>query len=72
VASQVYDWIGILKQMIENRKKGKLGGDKFVLQLKNGGLKIGYNPGYKLPDDVKKAGDAAIEGIKSGSIKVQP
>jgi basic membrane protein A len=72
VASQVYDWNGILKQMIENRKKGKLGGEKFVLQLKNSGLKIGYNPGYKLADDVKKAGDAAIEGIKSGSIKVNP
>jgi len=72
VASQVYDWTGILKDMIKNRKSGKLGGDKFVLQLKNGGLKISYNTGYKLPDDVKKAGDAAIEGIKSGSIKVNP
>jgi basic membrane lipoprotein Med (substrate-binding protein (PBP1-ABC) superfamily) len=72
VASQVYDWNNILKQMIENRKKGKLGGDTFVLQLKNGGLKVAYNPGYKLADDVKKAGDAAIEGIKNGSIKVNP
>jgi basic membrane protein A len=72
VASQVYDWTGILKEMINNRKNGKLGGDKFVLQLKNDGLKIAYNAGYKLADDVKKAGDAAIEGIKNGSIKVQP
>jgi basic membrane lipoprotein Med (substrate-binding protein (PBP1-ABC) superfamily) len=72
VASQVYDWTGILKQMIDNRKAGKLGGDTFTLQLKNGGLKIAYNPGYSLPADVKAAGDAAIEGIKSGSIKVTP
>jgi basic membrane lipoprotein Med (substrate-binding protein (PBP1-ABC) superfamily) len=72
VASQVYDWTGILKQMIDNRKSGKLGGDTFTLQLKNGGLKIAYNPGYSLPADVKAAGDAAIEGIKSGSIKVTP
>ena len=36
------------------------------------GLKIAYNPGYSLPADVKAAGDAAIEGIKSGSIKVTP
>jgi hypothetical protein len=35
-------------------------------------LKIAYNPGYSLPADVKAAGDAAIEGIKSGSIKVTP
>jgi len=72
VASQVYDWVGLLKEMIKNRKAGKLGGDKFVLQLKNGGLKIAYNSGYKLPDDVKAAGDKAIAGIKDGSIKVNP
>lgn len=72
VASQQYDWTGILKQMIENRKNGKLGGEAFVLELKNGGLKITYNPGYQLPDDVKQAAEAAIEGIKSGSIVVQP
>ncbi len=72
VSSQVYDWTGILKDMIKNRKAGKLGGDKFTLQLKNGGLKIAYNSGYQLPADVKAAGDKAIAGIKDGSIKVTP
>jgi basic membrane lipoprotein Med (substrate-binding protein (PBP1-ABC) superfamily) len=72
VASQVYDWTGMLKEMIKNRQGGKLGGDKFVLQLKNSGLKIAYNSGYSLPADIKAAGDAAIEGIKSGSITVNP
>jgi len=72
VASQVYDWTGLLKQMIDNRKAGKLGGDTFTLQLKNGGLKVAYNPGYSLPAEVKAAGDAAIEGIKGGSVKVTP
>jgi basic membrane protein A len=72
VACQVYDWTGMLKEIIANRKSGKLGGTKYVLQLKNGGLKIAYNSGYSLPADAKAAGDAAIEGIKSGSIKVNP
>ena len=72
VASQVYDWTGILKDMLKNRKAGKLGGDKFTLQLKNAGLKISYNSGYQLPADVKAAGDKAIAGIKDGSIKVNP
>jgi len=72
VASQQYDWTGMVKEIIKNHKAGKLGGDKYVLQLKNSGLKIVYNSAYKLPDDVKKAGDTAIEGIKSGSIKVNP
>lgn len=72
VSSQVYDWTGIIKQIIENRKNGKLGGEEFVLELKNGGLKIAYNSGYSLPADVKAAGDKAIEGITNGSIKVEP
>ena len=72
VASQQYDWTGILKQMIEDRKKGKLGGEAFTLDLKNGGLKIVFNPGYTLPADVKAAADKAIEGIKAGTIKVNP
>jgi hypothetical protein len=49
-----------------------LGGDKYILQLKNDGLKVTFNPGYKLADDVKAAAQAAIDGIKSGSIKVNP
>ena len=72
VASQQYDWTAMIKEMIKNHQAGKLGGDKYVLQLKNAGLKILYNSGFKLPDDVKKAGDAAIEGIKNGTIKVNP
>ena len=72
VASQQYDWTGILKQMIEDRKKGKLGGEAFTLDLKNGGLKIVFNPGYTLPADVKAAADKAIAGIKDGTIKVNP
>jgi basic membrane protein A len=72
VASQQYDWNGILKQMIENRTKGKLGGESFVLGLKNGGLKIVYNSQYTLPANVKTAAEKAVEGIKGGTIKVNP
>ncbi len=72
VASQQYDWTGMIKEMIAKRKSGTLGGEKYVLQLKNGGLKIVYNAQYKLPADVKAAGDKAIEGIKGGTIKVNP
>ena len=72
VASQVYDWTGILKDMIGKIKSGKLGGDTYVLHLNNDGLKVAYNSGYSLPADAKTAGDAAIAGIKSGSVKVQP
>ncbi len=72
VASQVYDWTGMLKEIIANKKTGKLGGQTYILTLANGGLKVALNPAYSLPADVKKAADAAIEGIKNGSIVPMP
>ena len=57
--------------MIADRKAGKLGGQSYTLHLNNDGLKMAFNPDYKLPDDVKAAADKAIDGIKDGSIKVQ-
>jgi basic membrane lipoprotein Med (substrate-binding protein (PBP1-ABC) superfamily) len=72
VASQVYDWRAMIKEIISKRKTGKLGGDKYVLTLKNAGLVVAFNSGYSLPADVKQAADTAIEGIKSGTITVNP
>ena len=72
VSSQVYDWTGMLDDIIAKRKAGTLGGTVYTLTLENGGLKISYNPGFDLPADVKAAGDAAIKGIQDGTIKVNP
>lgn len=72
VASQVYDWTKMIKEIIANRKAGKLGGMQYKLQLNNDGLKIAFNPAFNLPADVKAAAEKAIEGIKNGSIAVQP
>jgi basic membrane protein A len=72
VASQVYDWTGMLKDIISKHKTGVLGGITYTLTLANGGLKVAYNPAYKLPAAVKAAGDAAIKGIADGKTVVQP
>jgi basic membrane protein A len=72
VASQVYDWTAMLKDIIAKHEAGTLGGITYTLTLANDGLKIAYNPAYSLPADVKAAGDAAIKGIVDGSIKVKP
>jgi basic membrane protein A len=72
VASQLYDWVGIVKDMIAKHKAGTLGGEAFTLHLSNDGLKIVYGAGYSLPADVKTAADAAIAGIKAGGIKPLP
>ena len=72
VASQVYDWTGMLKDILAKRKAGTLGGTSYTLTLDNGGLKVAYNSAYKLSAAVKAAGDAAIQGISKGTIKVAP
>jgi basic membrane protein A len=72
VASQIYDWTGMLRDIIANRKAGKLGGDAYILTLANGGLKIAFNPAFSVPADVKAKADAAIAGIKNGTIKAMP
>jgi basic membrane lipoprotein Med (substrate-binding protein (PBP1-ABC) superfamily) len=72
VASQVYDWTGIVREMISQHRAGVLGGESFVLHLSNGGLRMAYSTGYSLPADAQAAAEAAIEGIKSGSIKPLP
>jgi basic membrane protein A len=72
VASQVYDWTGMLKDILAKRKAGVLGGVAYTLTLENGGLKVAYNPAYKLVAAAKKAGDDAIAAIKKGSLKVNP
>jgi basic membrane protein A len=68
VASQVYDWTGIIDDMIASRKAGVLGGKSYTLTFKNLGLVIAYNPAINIPADVKSAADAAIQGIMDGTI----
>ena len=68
VANQVYKWEVVLRQILKDRDAGVLGGKKYVITLKNGGLQIEFNDKFALPEDVKKVGMAAIEDIKSGKI----
>ena len=72
VASQVYDWTGTINDMIVKIKSGTLGGETYTLRLANDGLKIAFNAQYDLPPEAKSAADTAIDGIKNGSIKVEP
>lgn len=68
VASQVYDWTGVIKDMIASRQAGVLGNKSYTLTFKNGGLVIQYNPGIEVPAEAIAAVDAAIAGIKDGTI----
>lgn len=68
VASQVYDWTPFIKEMMDNTKKGTLGGQIFTGTLKNKVLVIQYNSGYTLPADVKALADKTVAGLSDGSI----
>jgi len=70
VASQVYHWEVMLKEMIGLIQGGTLGGQSFTANLSNGGEVIEFNPGYSLPADAKAAADTTVKGIKDGSIKI--
>jgi basic membrane protein A len=68
VASQVYHWEVVLREIIANIEGGTVGGEIYEINLANGGLVIEFNDGFDLSDDVRAKADAAIDGIKSGSI----
>jgi basic membrane lipoprotein Med (substrate-binding protein (PBP1-ABC) superfamily) len=68
VASQVYHWEVVLKNIIDGVRGGTLGGQAFDINLKNKGEVIEYNDGFNLPSDVRAKGDAALAGIVDGSI----
>ena len=68
VASQVYDWTGIVKQMVTAIRGGVLGGATYTITLGNDGEKIVYNPSYVLPASVKSGGDGVVAKIIGGTI----
>ncbi|MGE5248681.1 MAG: BMP family protein [Bacteroidota bacterium] len=70
VASQVYHWEVVLKQIIDLIKKGTMGGQSFRINLANGGEVVEFNPDYALSADAKTLADKTIAGIKDGSIKI--
>lgn len=70
VASQVYHWEGVIKQMMDLIKKGTLGGQSFKIDLANGGEVIEFNPDSTAAKDAQSVANATIEGIKNNSIKI--
>jgi len=61
----------ILKEIIDLREEGTLGGTSFVANLANGGQEMVFNPDFDLPDDVRAAAEAAIAGIIDGTVTIE-
>lgn len=70
VASQVYHWEVILRQIIGGVDAGNASGQTFTADLANGGLVIEYNPSYTLPDPVRQRADQIVGAITNGSVVV--
>ncbi len=68
VASQVYHWEVVLRDIIAKIQAGTLGGEEYKIDLANGGEVIEYNEAYDLPADVKTLAEETIAGIIDGSI----
>jgi basic membrane lipoprotein Med (substrate-binding protein (PBP1-ABC) superfamily) len=68
VASQVYKWEVVLRQILDDMDKGVLGGKKYAITLANKGLVIEFNEKYKLPKEIKAIGMQAIDDIVAGKV----
>jgi basic membrane lipoprotein Med (substrate-binding protein (PBP1-ABC) superfamily) len=70
VASQVYHWEVMLKEMIGLIQEGTLGGQSFTANLANGGEVVELNTEYALPDDAKALAESTVQGIIDGTITI--
>ena len=68
VASQVYKWEVVLREIISDLASGQMGGEAYEINLANGGLVIEFNDSFNLPAEVRAGADIVISGIVSGAI----
>ena len=68
LAGDVYDWTGVIKQIMALRAEGTNGGQVLPLTLENGAQSMKY--AESLPAEVVDAANAAVQGIIDGSIEI--
>ncbi|MCB8976580.1 MAG: BMP family protein [Ardenticatenaceae bacterium] len=68
VASQLYNWDGVLSDIINKHQAGEYGGSAYALTLANGGLVMDYAD--SLDSDAVAAAQAAADEIMAGNIDV--
>lgn len=70
VASQVYHWEVVLRPIVTDIDAGTPRGQAHVAQLSNDGLVIEYNPGFELPETVRRRADQLTADIISDAIAI--
>ncbi|NLL36569.1 MAG: BMP family ABC transporter substrate-binding protein [Fretibacterium sp.] len=69
IAAQVYNFRNVVKDMIDSRAKGELGGRAIPLSLANGYIEIQIN--MPLPDEVMKKVEEVKAQLASGELKIE-
>lgn len=67
-ASQLYDWDGVLSDILQKHQAGEVGGTAYKLTLKNGGLVMDYMDG--LDADAVASAQAAAGQISDGALDI--
>jgi basic membrane protein A len=70
IASQLYDWDAVVRDIIEKHQAGEYGGTVYALTLENGGLVMQFAD--SLDADAVAAANEAAEQISSGALNVAP
>jgi basic membrane protein A len=70
VATQMYDWMPVLDQIVSRVQGGKLGGVTYRISLKNQGEKIQFNKAANTPKTIQATAKKVVAGIVSGKIVV--
>lgn len=73
LSAQVYNWKGVVMQMINFRKDGKVGGEHITLSLKSGDISLSFNSKTSsvIPADVMALVDKAKADIISGALVIE-
>jgi basic membrane lipoprotein Med (substrate-binding protein (PBP1-ABC) superfamily) len=72
VATQMYDWMPLLNQIITRVQSGRLGGMAFKIALKNSGEKVQFNAAAKTPERIKTVARKLVRDIAAGRITPLP
>lgn len=70
VASQVYHWEVVLREIIALIQGGTFGGQSFTANLNNGGEVIEFNPDFVIPAEAMTLAETTIQGIIDGTITI--
>jgi basic membrane protein A len=70
VASQVYHWEVILRQIVADIDAGAVGGTTNTAELANGGLVVEFNPGFPLGADIRQRADQVVADIVNKTLDV--